>query len=139
MSMGQCFCGTAIKDSDLVSDTSEGLAYQCSGCGMVICYYNDPRDVLKAKGDSPQQVTPVMRRCEKLKVCPFCGSSSVRFMDEEMIDNMYRRASLWPKGIACDNCETQVMFFEKGMNLGHNNKLNGKQKIASRWNVRIFA
>ena len=141
MSMGQCFCGTTIKDSDLVSDTLEGLAYQCPGCGMVICYYNDPCDVLKAKGNSPQQVTPVMRRCEKLKVCPFCGSSKVRFTNDCTFNERgdgYR--TTWPKGIYCDHCKTEVIFFdERGWNIGHFDKLNGKQRITSRWNVRTFA
>ena len=76
MSMGQCICGTTIKDSDLVADTVEGLAYQCSVCKKIIYYYNDPRDVAQPKGDSPQQVTSVMHsnatEIENLKCCGNC-------------------------------------------------------------------
>ena len=138
MSMGQCICGNIIQDSDLVADVVDGLAYRCSACKKIIYYYNDPRGKAQPAANSLKLATPVTHRKLKLKACPFCGSSKVKFMDEDMIDNKYRKVSLWPKGIACDNCETQIMFFEEGQNIGFYDRETGKHKIADRWNIRTF-
>lgn len=122
-------------------NTEDELLWDTAGKPMHLACSNKPRNVAQPKGDSPQQVTPVMRRCEKLKVCPFCGSSKVRFTNDCTFNERgdgYR--TTWLKGIYCDHCKTEVIFFdERGWNIGHFDKLNGKQRIANRWNVRTFA
>lgn len=66
---------------------------------------------------------------EKLKPCPFCGSERVKII---------RSGADWNSGVECKDCQHNIYFFKKGVNIAHakGSKAEEIAAITECWNRR---